>query len=239
MVRISSMTLLLTTGAAVTIYFQLLLNRERLQTSQNQLKKEQKTKKQLLQRWERLFTESSVLNVILNGETLQIDDVNQAMIDAFGGVKADFVGQRPSKFVLLPVHILEGRLQKLEKSELLFPGAPHRLIDGTIKYFDVYASIIFEDETKFVHIVCFETTDRESYREELFKEKEFFKTTIQSIGDGVVVTDDDGHITNMNCVAENLTGWTREGVYGKEFSEIFVLRSEKTGQLIESPIKQV
>lgn len=62
---------------------------------------------------------------------------------------------------------------------------------------------------------------------------------IQSIGDGVVVTDDDGHITNMNRVAENLTGWTREGVYGKEFSEIFVLRSEKTGQLIESPIKQV
>jgi diguanylate cyclase (GGDEF)-like protein/PAS domain S-box-containing protein len=246
MVRISSLTLLLTVGAALTIYFQLLVNRERLkketqrlQASQDQLQHEQKTKKQWVQRWEKLFSESSVLNVIINGKTLEIEDVNQSVINAFGGVRENFIGQKPNKFILLPTQVLEEKFRNIEKSELLFLGAPHRLIDGTIKYFDLYASIIFENDTKLIHVVSFETTDRESYREELFKEKEFFKTTIQSIGDGVVVTDEKGKIKNMNRISENLTGWTCDDVYGKDFSEIFELRNELNGKLIENPIKQV
>ena len=36
-----------------------------------------------------------------------------------------------------------------------------------------------------------------------------WRTTLASIGDAVVTTDVDGRVTNLNAVAESLTGWSR------------------------------
>lgn len=40
----------------------------------------------------------------------------------------------------------------------------------------------------------------------MYKEKELFKTTLQSIGEGVVTTDSQGIITGLKIVAANLSG---------------------------------
>src|SRR4051812_12784221 len=39
--------------------------------------------------------------------------------------------------------------------------------------------------------------------------------TLQSIGDAVIATDNDGRVTFMNPVAESLTGWTRPDANGQ------------------------
>jgi len=49
--------------------------------------------------------------------------------------------------------------------------------------------------------------------EKKLRERERWLTTIlRSIGDGVIVTDGDGHVTFMNGVAERLTGWSQAEV---------------------------
>ena len=44
-------------------------------------------------------------------------------------------------------------------------------------------------------------------REDLLREKELLATTLTSIGDAVIVTDDQGKVTFLNSEAERLTGW--------------------------------
>ena len=51
-----------------------------------------------------------------------------------------------------------------------------------------------------------ETTEQRRLAAELVAEKERIEVTLQSIGDGVVTTDDQGRITYMNPVAEQLVG---------------------------------
>src|SRR5690242_21005141 len=47
------------------------------------------------------------------------------------------------------------------------------------------------------------------------EEGERLRTTLTSIGDAVVVTDDAGRVTLINKVAEDLTGWTTADASGR------------------------
>lgn len=58
---------------------------------------------------------------------------------------------------------------------------------------------------------------------------------IKSIGDAVVVTDNNGCIQLMNPVAEALTGWNQEEAFGKDVVEILCLINKDTGEATENP----
>jgi diguanylate cyclase (GGDEF)-like protein/PAS domain S-box-containing protein len=64
--------------------------------------------------------------------------------------------------------------------------------------------------------------------DELGTEKERWRITLSSIGDGVVVTDADGDVRFMNPVAEALTGWPLEEARGKPVETVMPLIHEDT-----------
>ena len=66
-----------------------------------------------------------------------------------------------------------------------------------------------------------------------------WRTTLASIGDGVIVTDTDGHIRFLNSVAEQLTGWSSIEAMGRPLEEIFVIANEETLKPVESPVALV
>lgn len=55
-----------------------------------------------------------------------------------------------------------------------------------------------------------------------------FRTTLYSIGDAVITFDKEEKIKNLNPVAESLTGWKENEAIGKNVSDIFNIRNEKT-----------
>jgi diguanylate cyclase (GGDEF)-like protein/PAS domain S-box-containing protein len=73
-----------------------------------------------------------------------------------------------------------------------------------------------------------EITDKKLMEESLHLEKEIFKTTLMSVGDGIIATDVHGRVTIMNQVAEELTGWTQKEAMGRKLELILSLRKDKT-----------
>ena len=76
-------------------------------------------------------------------------------------------------------------------------------------------------------------------RNMLFYEKEQFKTTLLSIGDGFISTDRQGRVVLMNQIAEFLTGWSQEEAQGRPLEEVFHIVNELNGERCENPIQQV
>jgi PAS domain S-box-containing protein len=68
-------------------------------------------------------------------------------------------------------------------------------------------------------------------------EREWFRTTLASIGDAVITTDTEGKVTFLNPVAEELTGWTMEGgACGLPLPAVFKMVHEETREPVDSSV---
>jgi len=67
------------------------------------------------------------------------------------------------------------------------------------------------------------------------EQRERLRTTLASIGDAVITTDTAGRVTNLNAVAESLTGWTNVEAGGQPLDAVFRIINETTRQPVESP----
>src|SRR5437773_2080181 len=88
-------------------------------------------------------------------------------------------------------------------------------------------------------VITFLTSSRQRAEKTLRKQREWLRTTVLSIGDGVIVTDAQGCVTFMNPVAQSLTGWKGEEAIGKSLMEVFKIVDEKTRQTVENPVASV
>ena len=62
---------------------------------------------------------------------------------------------------------------------------------------------------------------------------------LQSIGDAVIVTDNEACVTLMNPVAQSLTGWRMEEAQGRLLSEVFHIVDEDNREPVESPAEKI
>jgi PAS domain S-box-containing protein len=99
---------------------------------------------------------------------------------------------------------------------LIFPGA------------SLLMGLLLKNE---INRIAAETVTRESETR--------YRTTLNSIGDAVVTTDNSGIITFMNPIAERLTGWAEAEVLGKPVKSVFQIINENTRLKVECPVEKV
>ncbi len=108
----------------------------------------------------------------------------------------------------VPLVVLTGSDDETLAAQALQKGAQDYLIKGQIETRGLFRALRYAIERKIMEEV-------------LFVEKERAQVTLNSIGDAVICTDEDGNITFLNLVAEKMTGWSREEAEGQPMAEVF------------------
>ena len=90
-----------------------------------------------------------------------------------------------------------------------------------------------------VVLVFRDFTQQREAEEALAEQREWFETTLESIGDAVIATDVRGSVVFMNPVAEHLTGWRIEAAREQPCANIFNIINENTRRPVESPVTRV
>ena len=75
--------------------------------------------------------------------------------------------------------------------------------------------------------------------EELFQSEQRLRTTLESIGDGVITCDAEGRIQMMNPVARQLTGWSQSEADGQPLEKVFHIINETSRRTMETPVSKV
>jgi PAS domain S-box-containing protein len=98
------------------------------------------------------------------------------------------------------------------------------------------------DERVFVDTLaqqCAQALLRAQRREAEEETREWLSTTLRSIGDAVIATDERGMVRFINPIAERLTGWSEQEALGQPLDAVFHIISERTRNVVESPVTKV
>ncbi|HYX39352.1 MAG TPA: PAS domain S-box protein, partial [Oligoflexus sp.] len=67
----------------------------------------------------------------------------------------------------------------------------------------------------------------------------YWQTALSCIGEGVILTDKNGHITFLNPTAESLCGWSHREAIGRPLHDVFVVIDERDRRPIENPVEGI
>lgn len=81
--------------------------------------------------------------------------------------------------------------------------------------------------------------DKQVAEAALSDQQKLFRTTLASIGDGVICTDTSRRVTFLNAEAERLTGWPAAEANGRSIDEVFQIVNETTRRRVPCPIAKV
>lgn len=84
-----------------------------------------------------------------------------------------------------------------------------------------------------------EINTRERHERQVLEREEWFRSTLTSLGDGVIATDQTGVVTFLNPIAEDLTGWKVDDAKGLPVAEAFPIFNEYTHHPVENPVSKV
>jgi PAS domain S-box-containing protein len=96
-----------------------------------------------------------------------------------------------------------------------------------------------DGDTIGVVLVFRDVTEERRAEEEIAEQREWFETTLESIGDAVIATDVQGQVVFMNPIAEHLTGWTVAAARGRRCTEVFNIIHENSRRTVENPVTRV
>ncbi len=69
--------------------------------------------------------------------------------------------------------------------------------------------------------------------------RQWFQTTLESIGDGVITTDMEGRITFINPAAQKMTGWPGPDAVNRPLKEVFQIIDEHSEKPRRNPVEEV
>jgi PAS domain S-box-containing protein len=134
-----------------------------------------------------------------------------------------------------PLRALRGEVVRNEEEIVRTPGTGqlrHRLVSATpVK--DASGNIVGS-----VSVVR-DVTERRLAEEALHQQHAWLHVTLDSIGDAVLATDEDGRISFLNPVAAELTGWAEEEALGEPAGDVFRIINEQTHETAEDIIARV
>ncbi|MGB8644701.1 MAG: PAS domain S-box protein [Anaerolineae bacterium] len=88
-------------------------------------------------------------------------------------------------------------------------------------------------------VVKEDVTARKLAEQMLAREKEQLALTLESIGDGMVAADHEGHILLFNAAAERLTGWLQQEAIGQPLPRVLNLIHPRAEQPLMATIQEV
>jgi PAS domain S-box-containing protein len=84
-----------------------------------------------------------------------------------------------------------------------------------------------------------EVRKREDAAREIAEREAWLQTTLHSIGDAVIATDQNGKVKFLNAVAEQITGFSSQEAEGRPIEQVFRIRNEVTRLPVENPVEKV
>ena len=176
---------------------------------------------------------------VVSGEDLRFEYANPAYRLISQHPQSDIIGQPYSAVWPGENGELELRIRQVLETgrPFLLPGVEHVFPDWTRCIFTIQARRVEWDGEAAVLLIYWDTTDLVRVEHALRESEARYRTTLVSLGDAVITTDNQARVTFLNPVAELLTGWSLADAAGETVERVFPLIDEISQKPAENPVR--
>jgi diguanylate cyclase (GGDEF)-like protein/PAS domain S-box-containing protein len=177
--------------------------------------------------------------VIIHDEKILLP--NESAASLVGLEPAQLVGREVADIVKPAYRAL---FKKTVAKRLAGENAPKgieiQLINGnqTGLWVEAQSSNIEYHGRRAVLTVARDISHRKSLEVSLSRSKRQAQYTLESVSEGIITTDNDGHIDYMNVAAETLTGTNRDDAAGHKVGELFSLVDDADRRSLGDPVER-
>lgn len=191
----------------------------------------------------RIIAEGIYDGVTIGEKTGTITFASPSMERIIGYVPEEMVGQPYLRFVRGPdLKRIQEHFRRTLEGEY-FEGLHVQVMqkDGRCADIEMNGGPVYnkEGEVYGAQSIMRDVTRQKKAEQALRESEERLNVTLRSIGDGVIVTDENGRVVMLNAVAEEMTGWTEEEALGQPLDEVFVIINERNRKPAENPVMRV
>jgi PAS domain S-box-containing protein len=192
-----------------------------------------------LHRFEAIADNTRDIILFMRRDDGQILEANAAAIKAYGYSREELLslGIRDIRAAELEPEVVR-QMEKADHEGVLFETL-HRCKDGTIFPVEVSSRGETIEGIRALVSVIRDITERKKAEAALRESEQRWATTLSSIGDAVIATDNLGRITFLNPMAEELTGWPLFEAVMRPVTEVFNIVNEQTRSTVENPVAKV
>jgi len=208
-----------------------------------QLKKQELEIEETKQRYKRLV-EVSPFATILH-ENGNIEFANNAAVKMLKAcTRDDLLGKKYLDFVHPKFRTQEIKRTEEMKKERGYevPLIESKFLTYTGEVIDVEtAATSFErnNGNMVFEVVFHDITERKKAEKALHDNRKLLSTTLHSIGDGVVSTDNSGQIIGINAAAESILGYKESEMIGKPLNNFIKFIHQFTKKEVPNPVEMV
>ncbi|MDT8394014.1 MAG: PAS domain S-box protein [Bacteroidales bacterium] len=162
------------------------------------------------QKFRNLFQDHAAVKLIIDPENGKIVEANKAAAEFYGWSIEDLQKMNIAQINVLPPSQLKKEIEKARSLNKIQFEFKHRKADGKLVDVEVFSSSINIEGKQFLHSIIHDISEKKKAEEKIH----LLSKAIESSSVSVVITDSMGDINYVNQFFTELTGYTREEVYG-------------------------
>ena len=157
----------------------------------------------------------------------KFEEARQSVGSGIGWTQMEAVRAVTGEMLLHERDLLEGRERESQRTYEIAVGT------GLVSGLSAMAAVL-----GFLLLLRRHLARRSRDERVISEHAERLRTTLASIGDAVISTDAAARVTNMNPVAESLTGWTAAEAAGRDLEDVFRIVNEETRERARNPARR-
>jgi PAS domain S-box-containing protein len=188
------------------------------------------------ERYKSLFQDNMSVMIILNPDTGEIIDANQAACNYYGWSHTELCNKNISDIDPLPKDETTLKLlhSKGQISDHLF--VKHQLANGEFRDVEIYSGPIMVNESMMLYSIIHDITERKLAEEALRLSERRLDAVFNSVTETIMMLDADGFILTVNSTAAKRFGMTVNELVGQN---IFKMSSPEAGSIRTEHIRKM
>ncbi|MCF8009295.1 MAG: PAS domain S-box protein, partial [Halanaerobiales bacterium] len=192
------------------------------------IKKEKKLK-EINRRYFSLFKNNSSIMLLINPNNGKIEDANQAAVNFYGYSYDKLISMKIQEINTLTEKEVKIEIKKADTNSKRYFKFKHLISTGEIKEVEVYSGPIIVNEKRILYSIIHDISEKKEIKERWQAEKKFNKALINTAQAIIMTTNKDLITTSVNDHIEELTGYKKDEIKGKDSIDLITAPKDKAG----------